>query len=149
MIVKQYDRSWLKLLAFFAVATLASSLVFAAVLAGVTVAIAGGEAPQIPDNQQVDPAVPGHTFSGLITDAHCGARHNDSERSASECARICVRNGSRYILVDGERNYELEGNQWQFDELAGQGVSLTGVLSGDTIKVSSASSQAAGGRRQR
>ncbi|HXM22899.1 MAG TPA: hypothetical protein VN948_16690 [Terriglobales bacterium] len=149
MIVKQYDRSWLKLLAFFAVATLASSLVFAAVLAGVTVAVAGGEPPQIPDNQQVDPAVPGHAFSGLITDAHCGARHTDSERSASECARMCVRNGSRYILVDGDRKYELAGNQSQFGELAGQGVSLTGVLSGDTIKVSSASSQEAGGRRQR
>jgi hypothetical protein len=131
--VKQHDRSWLTLLAFFAAVTLASSLVFAAVFAGVTIAIAGGEPPQIADDPQVDPGVPGQTFAGIITDARCGSRHTDSEKSASACARMCVRNGSRYVIVDGDRNYQyqLAGNQWQFDRLAGQRVSLTGVLRGD------------------
>lgn len=147
--MKQHDRSWLTLLAFFAVAILASSLVFAAVLAGVTVAIADGESPQIPDQQQVDPTVPGHTFSGIITDAHCGPRHTDSGQSASECARTCVRNGSRYIMVDGDRNYELAGNSSQLSQLAGQRVTLTGVFNGNTIKVDSASLQVAGERKQR
>jgi hypothetical protein len=143
-VVKQHDRSWPKLLAFFALATLASSLVFAAVLAGVTVAIAGGETPQVLDDQQVDPAVSGQTFSGFITDANCGPRHTDSEQSATECARMCVRNGSRYIVVDGDRNYELAGDPRLFGEFAGQRVSLTGVLSGNTIKVSSMGVQTAG-----
>jgi hypothetical protein len=47
-------------------------------------------------------------------------------------------------MVDGDRHYELAGNQGQFGQLAGQRVSLVGVLSGDTIKVSSASPQAEG-----
>jgi hypothetical protein len=141
-VVKQSDRSWLSLLVFFAVITLGSSLIFAVVFAGVTAAIAGGESAQAAEDQQVDPIVPGQTFSGLITDAHCGSRHTDSKNSASECARMCVRNGSRYVMVDGDRNYEITGTPGQFGQLAGQRVSLTGVLSGGAIKVSSARPQA-------
>jgi hypothetical protein len=139
----QAERSWLSLLVFFAVITLGSSLIFAAVFAGVTAAFAGGESAQASDEPQVDPLVPGHTFSGVITDSRCGSRHTDSRRSASECARMCVRNGSRYVLVDGERRYELTGAQARFDQLSGEPASLTGVLVGGAIKVSSARPRAA------
>jgi len=145
IIVRRKDRLWLTLLAFFAVTTLASSLALAALLAGVTVAIAGGEAPQVQVDTQVDPTIPSQTFSGVITDARCGARHRNSHQSASECARACVRDGSRYTVVDGDKNYELAGNLSHFDLLAGQRVALTGVLDGNTIKVSSASVQSFGG----
>lgn len=146
--MKPPDRSWVKLLSFFAFATLASSLVMAAMLAGVTVALAGGEPPQIPDYQQVDPTVPGESFFGTITDARCGPRHADSEPDASECVRMCIRNGSRYVLAEGGRKYALAGNSWQFSHLAGKQVSLIGVLNGDSIKVSSARLQTADGHQQ-
>jgi hypothetical protein len=145
--VTQNDRSWIKLLGFFALTTLASSLVIAGMLAGVTVAIAG-DASQILDDQQVDPTVPGQTFSGTITDAHCGPRHADSKLGASECARMCVRNGSRYIFVEGGRKYEIAGNSWRWGRLAGKRVSLIGVLNGDSIKVGSARLQAGDGHLQ-
>lgn len=141
----QAERSWLSLLGFFAVITLGSSLIFAAVFAGVTAAFAGGESAQASDEQQVDPLVPGHVFSGMITDSRCGSRHTDSRRSASQCTRMCVRDGSRYILVDGDRHYELTGASAQFDQLSGERANLTGVLTGGTIKVSSARPQAAKG----
>lgn len=148
--MKQHNRSWLRLLAFFTVTTFALALICAAVLAGFTVAIAGGEPPRISDGQNnVDPTARGQTFSGIITDARCGPRHADSEQSASGCARMCVRNGSKYIMVDGDRNYELAGDPLQLDRLAGERVTLIGVLSGDTIKVSSASLQAEGESGQR
>jgi hypothetical protein len=137
------NRSWLSLVGFFAVITLASSLVFAAVFAGVTAAIASGESAQTADNQQVDPLVPSQTFSGIISDAHCGPRHMDSTKSAAECARMCVRNGSRYVMVNGDKTYELTGPPQQFEEFAGQRVKLIGVLSGDAIKVSSVGPQTA------
>jgi hypothetical protein len=136
--VKQTNRSWISLLAFFAVITLGSSLIFAAVFAGVTAVIAGGGSAQASDDQQVDPLVPGQTFSGVISDSHCGARHTDSGKSASECARMCVRNGSRYVIVNGDTRYELTGTPGQFDKFAAERVSVVGVLSGGTIKVSSA-----------
>jgi hypothetical protein len=143
--MKKDDRSWLALLGFFSVITLASSLIFAAVFASVTVAFAGDEPSQIPAEPQVDPAVPGQTFTGIITDAHCGSRHTDSEKSAAECARMCVRNGSRYVMVDGDNKYHLAGNPEQFAPLAGQRVSITGVLNGNTIKATSASAYMAEG----
>jgi hypothetical protein len=142
--VKHSDRSWLSLLGFFAIVTLGSSLIFAAVFASVTAAFAGGEAEQTLNDQRADPQlVPAQTFSGMITDSRCGARHTDSGKSASECTRICVRDGSRYVMVDGDKRYELNGKPEQLAQLAGQRVTLTGVLSEGMIKVNSASVQGA------
>jgi len=141
--VKPSDRSWLSLLGFFSVITLGSSLIFAVVFAGVTAAIAGSESAQAAEDQQVDPLVPGRTFSGIITDAKCGSRHTDSKTSASECVRKCVRSGSRYVMVDGDKIYDLVGAPDQFSKFAGQRISVTGVLSGGAISVSPADLQAA------
>ena len=131
-------RSWLSLLGFFAVITLGSSLVFAAVFAGVTAVIGGGVAAQASDDQQVDPIVPVQSFSGIVTDSHCGAKHTDTEKSAAECTRTCVRDGSKYLLVNGDKNYEITGDPAQISQLAGQRVKITGVLAAGTIKVTSA-----------
>jgi hypothetical protein len=136
--VPETQRSWLSLIGFFGVITLGSSLVFAAVFAGVTAVIAGGGAAQASDDQQVDPIVPAQTFSGVITDSQCGAKHTDTEKSAAECTRMCVRNGSKYLLVNGDKNYEIAGDPGQISQLAGQRVKLTGSLAAGTIKVKSA-----------
>lgn len=139
--MKSHDRSWFSLLAFFIVTTLAWSLVFAAVLAGVTLTVGGGKSPRL-DDSQVDPVVPGQIFFGTITDADCGSRHKDSDLGASECVRMCARNGSRYMLVGNDGKYELAGDLERFSALAGRRVNLVGVLHGNSIKVSSASLEA-------
>ncbi len=145
--MKQNNRSWLTLIGFFLVTTLASSLVFAAVFAGVTTAI-GDESAQPADEPRVDPTLPGQTFSGVITDARCGPRHTNHAKNASECARACVAKGSSYTIIDGDRRYELTGELRQIGEFAGQRVTLAGVLEGETIRVSSVSLQAERGRAQ-
>jgi len=143
--VPKTQRSWLSLLGFFAVITLGSSLIFAAVFAGVTAVIAGGGAAQASDEPQVDPIVPVQSFSGIITDTHCGARHTNSQRSAAECTRMCVRDGSRYILVNGDQDYKISGDPGQMSQLAGQRVKVTGTLTAGTINVASAVQLAADG----
>jgi hypothetical protein len=140
------QRSWLSLLGFFAVITLGSSLIFAAVFAGVTAVIAGGGSAQASDDQQVDPIVPAQIFTGIITDSHCTARHVDTKRSAAECTRMCVSNGSKYLLVDGDKNYEISGDSAQISQLAGQRVKVTGALAAGRIKVMSAMALAADGK---
>jgi hypothetical protein len=135
-IVKQHDRSWFALIAFFLLTTLASSLVFAAVFAAVTAAI--GDSAQTGDELQVDPLVPGQNFSGIVSDAHCGSTPEDSEKNASDCASICLRNGSRYAIVNGDKEYEFAGELWQIGQFAGPWMTPTGVLDRETIKVSSA-----------
>jgi hypothetical protein len=139
--VKKHDRSWLTLVSFLIATTLASSLVFALAFAAVTAAI-GGESAQAADEPQLDPITTEQTFSGVITDARCDARHTNRQKNASECSRVCVRHGSNYVIIDGDKKYELIGELRQIAEFAGQRVSLAGVLDGQTIKVSSASLQA-------
>ena len=138
--MKKHDRSWLTLVGFLIATTLASSLVFALAFAGVTAVI--GESAQAADEPQVEPITTERTFSGVITDARCGARHTNPEKNASECSHLCVRHGSNYIVVDGDKKYELIGELRQIAEFAGQRVRFTGVLDGQTIKVSSTSLQA-------
>jgi hypothetical protein len=80
-------------------------------------------------------------FAGLITDNHCGARHDmDSDMNPTECTRMCVRNGSRYVLIEGNKRYALTGSESMLDGLAGQRVRVSGTLDGNTINVGSLSS---------
>jgi hypothetical protein len=72
----------------------------------------------------------------MITDDHCGAKHADADKNPATCARTCVRNGSRYRLIDGDKKYGLSGMYDQLNEVAGQRVKISGTLAGDTINVS-------------
>jgi hypothetical protein len=148
--VKPNERSWLGLLAFFSVITLGSSLIIAALLASVTMAIAGNESPQPSQasaTAQVDPSIPAQAFSGIVSDIRCGPRHTNPQQSASECAQMCVKNGSRYALVDKDKTYELSGNLDEMRGLLGQPVELTGVLNQGVISVSAARLQDAENRK--
>jgi hypothetical protein len=42
------------------------------------------------------------TLTGRVSDAMCGANHMMSGE-ASECARVCIRKGSKYALVVGDK----------------------------------------------
>jgi len=81
------------------------------------------------------------TFTGMITDSHCGARHSrNSDKTSAECAHLCVHSkGSHYVLVDGEEIHGLQGDRTQLDKLAGTRVNVVGRLVGDTIRVQSIS----------
>jgi hypothetical protein len=114
--------------------TLAASLGLATVFAGGAAAFAASGTQPV---QQANAATE-QSFSGMITDSQCGARHDQSSgKRPADCARMCVRNGSKYMLVNGDQKNILEGNDAALDRLAGQRVTLTGTLNGNTIKVSS------------
>ena len=156
MMRKQQQRSWLSLVTFCAVTVLLAALSSAFLLAGVSVAFAvarpspGDDASasnravvlpagaQLPATQPIDDEgyASSRTFSGMITDSRCGARHRmNSGKTSAECARSCVRNGSRYVLVDGEKIYGLAGDLTPLEKLAGERVNVSGILEGDTITV--------------
>lgn len=128
---------WFGLITFCITPALVVALGLALLFAGVAVAFAVSDsgkpvaaAAQAADSSRL------RVFSGLITDDHCAARHEmDSGMNPTECTKMCVRNGSRYLLVAGDKRYALEGSESQFDGLAGQRASIAGTLEGDTIKV--------------
>ncbi|MGH9514474.1 MAG: hypothetical protein ACRD3P_02220 [Terriglobales bacterium] len=163
-------RSVVSLVSYCLVTAIGAALVFAIIVAGGSVALAShqsasaeevqedaaapqnsaqlqnGATPQHSDQQDQAPADPQHSdlssFSGLITDSYCGARHErHSNLTPEDCARACIRNGATYVLVNGHRRYKLSGNEESLNKFLGTRATVTGTLQGETISVSSAGPQ--------
>lgn len=131
--------SWLALITFCSAAAVVAALALAAVFAGATLAFAVGQSAESSHRSRANAeARTPKAFSGVITDSDCGARHTMSDKSSAECSRACVRKGARYVLVNGDRVYALNGNEAELEKLAGQRVTAEGSVTGDTITVSSA-----------
>jgi hypothetical protein len=79
------------------------------------------------------------TFTGEVGDAMCGRQH--MEGTPAECTRTCVGKGSKFALVVGDKTYVLDTTDKvalaTLDQQAGKNATVTGVLNGDTIAVSS------------
>ena len=138
------SRSWYRFFAVAAPAALIGAMAIAALVGGATVRSDSGQT--IEDSQKDAGGVslnrteslPTRTFSGVITDEHCAARHDmRSGMSASECTRVCVHRGGNYVLIDGDKAYRLEGNATELGIYSGTRVALTGSLAGNRIQVSS------------
>lgn len=88
------------------------------------------------------------TWTGKISDSHCGATHNAAIHSDSpkkgkikdrECTLACVKAGAKYVLVSGSKVYEIENQDFLgLQDYAGYAVKLTGEMNtdGKSIKVS-------------
>jgi hypothetical protein len=80
------------------------------------------------------------TFTGRVSDAMCGAHHMMAGEPA-DCLRGCIRKGSKYALVVGDKLYALETSDKttldQLDKLADRQAKVDGQANGDTIVVSS------------
>ena len=78
------------------------------------------------------------TFTGIITDTMCGAKHDMmKDQPASECVKMCAKGESSYALYDGSNVFKLS-DQKSPAKFAAQKVKVTGTLDqkNDTIKVS-------------
>ena len=142
-------RSILSLMSLCAVAVLITALGLVTLFAGATVVFAIGHrsggvddvgAPTMSfDDTAADSA--GFAFSGVITDDRCVTRHDmGSNLSAAECSRMCVNHGGNYVIVSGDKKYYLAGRQ-DLAMLAGERVTVTGTLTGNTIHIKSIDSE--------
>jgi hypothetical protein len=70
----------------------------------------------------------------------CGKKHMEGE-TAADCTRVCVSHGSSYALIVGDKVYTLQTTDkaalTTLDAQAGKTATVTGVLNGDSIDVSS------------
>ncbi|MGH9530384.1 MAG: hypothetical protein ACRD2S_10765 [Terriglobales bacterium] len=127
------QRSWLQLIGYCTAVVLATALGLAVVFAGVTVTFAAG--------QSAERTIPA-SFSGMVTDERCGAKHDRYPgKSASECAKLCALNGSKYVLLNGDTVYTLAGKDLALDKLAGHRATVTGTLHGTTLAVISVTAE--------
>jgi len=78
------------------------------------------------------------TFTGTVSDEHCGAKHAKASEAAEACVEKCVSGGAKYVLVSHGKVYKVD-DQDKFKGLGGKSVKVTGSLSGETITVAEVS----------
>ena len=79
------------------------------------------------------------TLTGVVSDSMCGAKHMAKDKTPAECTRECVKTGSDYALVVGDKIYPLKGDKAEIDKYAGQGATVKGTLDGNNLNVQSIS----------
>ncbi len=72
------------------------------------------------------------TYTGVVTDTMCGANHSMmGVKPDSKCVRECVKAGSKYGLLVGDKVYTLS-DQKTPEQFAGAKVKVTGTLDAKT-----------------
>lgn len=85
----------------------------------------------------------GASWTGEISDSACGASHakmlaeHKDLKTDRACTLACIKAGSKYVLVSDGKVFQIENQALPaLQQRAGQRVSVTGDLKGDTITVS-------------
>jgi hypothetical protein len=80
------------------------------------------------------------TWTGTISDSKCGATHkamieHNKILTDQSCTEACVKGGAKYVLASGDKVYMLQNQKNPALAMyAGQAVTITGTLKGDTIR---------------
>ncbi len=77
------------------------------------------------------------TLTGVVTDSMCGKKHMIAGKSDAECIHECIKAGSKYALLAGDKLYTLSGDSKQLQAVAGKKVTVSGEVSGTTVTVKS------------
>ena len=81
-------------------------------------------------------AMAADSWTGTVSDSHCGVQHATASDAAAKCVAGCVKKGAKYVLVADGKVYNLD-TQDKFADYAGKSVTVEGTLDGDSIKVES------------
>ena len=83
------------------------------------------------------------TFTGVITDTLCGAKHGMKGHSDADCAKMCVKGSGQYALFDGENVLKLS-DQKNSAKFAAQRAEVVGTLDEKTKTIKATSIEAIG-----
>jgi len=72
------------------------------------------------------------TWTGYISDAHCGAKGNNPGHA--DCAKKCVKEGYAPVFVIGDKVYTIN-NPKKVSKYIGDKVTITGTITGDAIDI--------------
>ena len=84
------------------------------------------------------------TMTGMISDSMCGASHakmmemhKDAKMTDKDCTLACVKGGGKFVIVSDSKVYNVANqNLAALTTYAGQKVTVTGDVKGDSITVS-------------
>jgi hypothetical protein len=77
------------------------------------------------------------TLAGIISDSMCMKKHMMPGRSDADCIKECVKAGSSYVLVVGDKSYVLKGKTAMVAQYAGKHVTVQGTIDQKTVTVES------------
>src|ERR1700676_3298885 len=83
-----------------------------------TLALALVAAVMIPAIQQIHAA--SKSIDGIISDTMCGKKHMIPGKTDAECVQECVKSGSSYALVAGDKVYTLAAKPGTIARFAGK-----------------------------
>lgn len=75
------------------------------------------------------------TMNGVISDSMCVKKHMMPGKSDAECIKECIKDGSTYVLVVGDKSYSLKSKAETIAPFAGKHVQVQGDLKQDAISV--------------
>ncbi|HEX7252123.1 MAG TPA: hypothetical protein VF376_04510 [Thermoanaerobaculia bacterium] len=82
------------------------------------------------------------TWNGRLSDTKCAKSHKETiaasgaKISHEDCIAACIKAGAKYALVTKEKTYPIVNSDYpDLAKVAGHGVTVTGELTGDSIKV--------------
>jgi hypothetical protein len=128
------NRFWIEIITLCAGVAFGLALALAIVGAAVVVS---GQTPE-PPQSAAPPAARQETYVGMVTCSRCLAKHSAKiGATATDCTRVCIRDGAQFTLVDGDQTYVLEGDPAALKRVAGHRVRIAGARNGDTITVAS------------
>jgi hypothetical protein len=128
------NRFWIEVITLCAGAAFGLALALAIVGAAV---MAFGQTAEPPQSAP-PPTERRQTYVGMVTCSRCFAKHSAKiGATATDCARVCIRDGANFTFVNGDRTYLLEGDPAALKRVAAQRVQIVGAFSGGTITVAS------------
>jgi hypothetical protein len=89
----------------------------------------------IPAIQQLHAAP--QTIDGVVTDSMCGKKHMMPGKTDAQCVQECIKSGSSYALVVGDKVYTLAAKPQTIAPFAGKRVHIEGSLKDNTITITS------------
>jgi len=81
------------------------------------------------------------TLTGRISDAMCGTSHDamtehGKKMTDQQCTTACVQHGAAYVFVTGDKVLKVANQDFAaLKQFAGDTVTLTGDVKGDTVTV--------------
>ena len=91
----------------------------------------------VPAIQQLHAA--SQTVDGIVSDSMCGKKHMMPGKTDAKCIQECVKSGSSYALVVGDKVYTLAGKPQTIAPFAGKRVHVEGDIKDKTITITSIS----------
>src|SRR5215469_16015639 len=82
------------------------------------------------------------TFTGMITDTICGAKHDMKGHSDADCVKLCAKGSAQYALFDGSNVLKLS-DQKSPAKFSGKKVKVTGTLDAKNMIIKVVSMEAA------